>query len=53
MYPASSIFHEKAMRPNVVTDVMLRFADGTLLTKDDISGLEITYPLNEETELTV
>ena len=53
MYPASSIFHEKAMHPNAVTDVMLRFADGTLLTKDDISGLEITYPLNEETELTV
>lgn len=53
MYPASRIFHEKAMHPNVVTDVMLRFADGTLLTKDDISGLEITYPLNEETELTV
>lgn len=53
MYQASSMFHEKVMSPNVATDVMLRFADGTLLTKDDVSALEIVYPLNEETELTV
>ena len=33
--------------------LLLRFADGTLLTTEDVGNIEITYPLNEETDVTV
>nr|DAH46673.1 MAG TPA: hypothetical protein [Caudoviricetes sp.] len=33
--------------------LLLRFADGTFLTTEDVGNIEITYPLNEETDVTV
>nr|DAE15392.1 MAG TPA: hypothetical protein [Siphoviridae sp. ctdcr45] len=33
--------------------LLLQFADGTLLTTEDVGNIEITYPLNEETDVTV
>nr|DAL48830.1 MAG TPA_asm: hypothetical protein [Caudoviricetes sp.] len=33
--------------------LLLQFADGTPLTTEDVGNIEITYPLNEETDVTV
>lgn len=54
MYQASSAFHAKAMDDHVKTDILMQFEDGTFFTKfNDVKGIEITYPLNEETDVTV
>lgn len=53
MYQASSGFHAAAMDGALERRLFLRFADGTFLTENDVPSLSITYPLNEETELTV
>lgn len=52
MYQASAAFHAAAMAEEAGT-LLLRFADGTLLTTEDVGNIEITYPLNEETDVTV
>ena len=54
MYQASSAFHAKAMDDHVKTDILMQFEDGTFFTKfNDVKDIEITYPLNEETDVTV
>ena len=54
MYQASSAFHTKAMDDHVKTDILMQFEDGTFFTKfNDVQDIEITYPLNEETDVTV
>ena len=52
MYQASAAFHAAAMAEEAGT-LLLRFADGTILTTEDVGNIEITYPLNEETDVTV
>lgn len=52
MYQASAAFHAAAMAEEAGT-LLLRFADGTFLTTEDVGNNEITYPLNEETDVTV
>lgn len=54
MYPASNTFHTKAMDDHVKTDILMQFEDGTFFTKfNDVKDIEVTYPLNEETDVTV
>lgn len=54
MYQASSAFHTKAMDDHVKTDILMQFEDGTFFTKfNDVKDIEVTYPLNEETDVTV
>ena len=54
MYQASSAFHAKAMDDHVKTDILMQFEDGTFFTKfNDVKDIEITYPLNEETDVAV
>lgn len=54
MYQASSAFHAKAMDDHVKTDILMQFEDGTFFTKfNDVKDIEITYPLNEETDVTI
>ncbi len=54
MYQASSAFHAKAMDDHVKTDILMQFEDGTFFTKfNDVKDIEVTYPLNEETDVTV
>lgn len=52
MYQASAAFHAAAM-DDPQARLIMRFADGTVLTGEDVTDIEIVYPLNEETELTV
>ena len=52
MYQASAAFHAAAMVEEAGA-LLLQFADGTLLTTEDVGNIEITYPLNEETDVTV
>ena len=52
MYQASAAFHAAVM-DDPQARLIVRFADGTVLTGEDVTDLEIVYPLNEETELTV
>lgn len=52
MYQASAAFHAATMAEEAGT-LLLQFADGTLLTTEDVGNIEITYPLNEETDVTV
>lgn len=52
MYQASAAFHAAAMAEEAGA-LLLRFADGTILTTEDVKNVEITYPLNEETDVTV
>ena len=52
MYQASAAFHAAAM-DDPQARLIMQFADGTVLTGEDVTDLEIVYPLNEETELTV
>lgn len=51
MYQASAAFHAAAMAENA-GELLLRFANGTVLTTEDVKKVEITYPLNEETDVT-
>lgn len=53
MYQASDKFHAAVMSPSAQTEVFVRFEDGTFFTAEDITGLEVTYPLNEDTDLTM
>lgn len=52
MYQASAAFHAAAMAEEAAA-LLLRFADGTFLTTEDVGDIEVTYPLNEETDVTV
>lgn len=52
MYQTSAAFHAAAMAENA-GELLLRFASGTVLTTEDVKNVEITYPLNEETDVTV
>lgn len=52
MYQASAAFHAAAMAEEAGT-LLLQFAGGTFLTTEDVGNIEITYPLNEETDVTV
>lgn len=52
MYQASAAFHAAAMAEEAGA-LLLRFAGGTILTTEDVKNVEITYPLNEETDVTV
>lgn len=52
MYQASAAFHAAVM-DDPQARLIMRFADGTVLTGEDVTEIEIVYPLNEETELTV
>lgn len=52
MYQASAAFHAAAMAEEAGA-LLLQFADGTPLTTEDVGNIEITYPLNEETDVTV
>lgn len=52
MYQASTAFHTAAMAEEAGA-LLLRFAGGTILTTEDVKNVEITYPLNEETDVTV
>lgn len=52
MYQASAAFHAAAMAEEAGA-LLLWFADGTILTTEDVKNVEITYPLNEETDVTV
>ena len=53
MYQASAAFHAGAMSEALEKRLLMRFPDGTIFTGEDVKGMEITYPLNEETELTM
>lgn len=54
MYPVSNTFHTKTMDDHVKTDILMHFEDGTFFTKfNDVKDIEVTYPLNEETDVTV
>ena len=52
MYQASAAFHDAAMA-DAQARLLMQFADGTFLTGEDVTDIEITYPLNEDTEVTV
>lgn len=52
MYQASAAFHAAAMAEEAGL-LLLRFADGTFLTTEDVGNIEVTYPLNEEADVTV
>lgn len=52
MYQASAAFHAAAMAEEAGT-LLLQFADSTFLTTEDVGNIEVTYPLNEETDVTV
>lgn len=52
MYQASAAFHAAAMAEEAGA-LLLRFAGGTILTTEDVKNVEITFPLNEETDVTV
>lgn len=52
MYQASAAFHDAAMA-DAQARLLMQFADGTFLTGEDMTDIEITYPLNEDTDLTV
>lgn len=42
------------MADHVKTDILMQFEDGTFFTKfNDVKDIEVTYPLNEETDVTV
>ena len=52
MYQASAAFRAAAMAEEAGA-LLLWFAGGTILTTEDVKNVEITYPLNEETDVTV
>ena len=52
MYQASAAFHDAAMA-DAQARLLMQFADGTFLTGEDVTDIDITYPLNEDTDLTV
>lgn len=52
MYQASAAFHSAAMA-DAQARLLMQFTDGTFMTGEDVTDIEITYPLNEDTDLTV
>ena len=52
MYQASVAFHGASMS-GAPARLLMRFADSTFFTGEDVTDIEITYPLNEDTDLTV
>ena len=52
MYQASDAFHDAAMA-DAQARLLMQFTDGTFFTGEDVTDIEITYPLNEDTDLTV
>lgn len=48
MYQASAAFHDAAMA-DAQARLLMRFADGTFLTGEDVTDIEITYPLFQST----
>lgn len=52
MYQASTAFHTSAMSETTDKRLLMQFSD-TFLTGADAGDIEITYPLNEETDLSV
>lgn len=52
MYQASTAFHTSAMSETTDKHLLMQFSD-TFLTGEDASDIEVTYPLNEETDVSV
>ena len=52
MYQASTAFHTSAMSETTDKRLLMQFSD-TFLTGTDVGDIEVTYPLNEETDLSV
>lgn len=52
MYQASTAFHTSAMSETTDKRLLMQFSD-TFLTGADVGDIEVTYPLNEETDLSV
>ena len=52
MYQASTAFHTSAMSETTDKRLLMQFSD-TFLTGEDVSDIEVTYPLNEETDVSV
>lgn len=55
MYDVSSQFHRAVFGTSPVTQVLFRFADGTVLTNEDVhsSGLKLMEAANYEEEMTI
>ena len=52
MYQASTAFHTSAMSETTEKRLLMQFSD-MFLTTEDVGDIEITYPLNEETDVSV
>lgn len=52
MYQASTAFHTSAMSETTDKRLLMQFSD-TFLTGEDVGDIEVTYPLNEETDVFV
>lgn len=52
MYQASTAFHTSAMSETTDKRLLMQFSD-MFLTGADVGDIEVTYPLNEETDLSV
>lgn len=52
MYQASTEFHLSAMSKTAEKRLLMQFPD-TFLTGEDVGDIEVTYPLNEETDVSV
>jgi len=52
LYQASTAFHTSAMSETTDKRLLMQFSD-TFLTGADVGDIEVTYPLNEETDLSV
>lgn len=52
MYQANTAFHTSAMSETTDKRLLMQFSDA-FLTGADVGDIEITYPLNEETDLSV
>lgn len=52
MYQANTAFHTSAVSETTDKRLLMQFSD-TFLTGADVGDIEITYPLNEETDLSV
>lgn len=52
MYQASTAFHTSAVSETTDKRLLMQFSD-TFLTGEDVGDIEVTYPLNEETDVSV
>ncbi len=52
MYQASTAFHTSAMSETAGKQLLMQFPN-TFLTGEDVCDIEVTYPLNEETDVSV